>query len=358
MARDMQLIISFIAFHLSVIFYLYPLNIISISHFGHWAYILAGYVLEFVFLWLYVNGLARFPGEDITSIAKRSGKWLARILLLPLAVYFFMSFVLLNRSQAELLAVVFLPKTPIWAISFILLILPLQSAIKGSHVIMRGSSFLMAFILPLILLSLFSCFQNMDIRFLFPTQADLTFWSKSDFLESLLAYSPFICLGMLTEKWNLAMGRLRRGLYGAMLFLLPFYFLAVYIPILTFAPDTAARLRFPLPVALDTINIEWLFFDRITVFYVVASVAFVYIYTSVLVCIISSMLMKLYIPVSRTVLCWIITICGYLICIWLPDWETIDWLIQMDTPLRIYSLGFIPLFIYGIGIASRRRNSD
>ncbi|GED30022.1 GerAB/ArcD/ProY family transporter [Brevibacillus centrosporus] len=352
----MRLSVVFIAIHLSVIFYLYPSDIIGVSHFGHWLYIITGFLLEFLLLFLYLSGLSTFPKEDITSIVNRCGPWWARLLLLPLLVYFFMSFVLLIRSHAELLTIIFLPTTPIWAILLLLFIIPLFVAIHGHRTILRGSFALMITILPLILFSLFSCFQNINIHFFFPIEPVPTFWYDEHFLKSLLAHSPFLSLGIFSRYLSFAVSQTRKYLYAAMLFLLPFYLLAVYIPILTFAPDTAQKLRFPIPVALDTVNLEWLFFDRITMFYVVATVSFIYVNTSVMVWIMSTLTVNLYTSISRTKICWVIIGVAYVICILVPDWETIDWLISLDTPLRLYCIIFIPLLIYGIGFYYRRRN--
>lgn len=355
MSKSWSLTIAFFAVHLSLIFYLYPENMIKIAHFGQWAYILAGFALELLLLRLYLAGLAAFPGEDLTEIVRRCGIWSARILLLPLVVYFFMSYVLLNRSHAEMVTVVFLPKTPIWAILLVMLGIPLQAALHGLKAILRGTVILMAVVMPLVIFSLAACFQKMNLNFIYPMDIDPFFWRKESFLTGLLAHSAFLFLGMTAANSDFSLARVRRMLYIAMGALLPFLFLAIYIPLMIFAPGTIARFPYPLPSAIDTVNLEWLIVDRITMFYVVSTLSFIFIYTSILVWMITSMLGKLYLPFSKKVLSGAVVFTAYLVCLWIPDWETIERFIYLDTPLRFYSIGFIPLLIYAIGLSKKRR---
>ncbi|MGO4699308.1 GerAB/ArcD/ProY family transporter [Paenibacillus sp. 2TAB26] len=350
MSKSWSITITFFAVHLSLIFFLYPENMIEIARFGQWAYILTGFTLELLFLRFYFSGLAAFPGEDLTEIVRRYGIWTARILLLPLVFYFFMSFVLLNRSHAELVTVVFLPKTPIWAILLIMLGIPLQAAIHGLKAIMRGSVILMFVVLPFILFSLVTCFQNTNLNFVFPLNIEPSFWRKESFLTGMLAHSAFLFLGMTSSKINFSSKRLRLMLYCTMGALLPLYFLANYIPLLIFGPATAVRFPFPFLSALDTVNLEWLFVDRITMFYLVSTLSFIFIYSSILQWMVATMLAKLYVPISTKVLCWAVTLLAYWVSVSIPDWEMIEQLIILDTPLRLYSIGFIPLLIFVVGI--------
>jgi hypothetical protein len=355
MSKGWNVTVAFLAVHLSLILYLYPENMISVAHFGHWAYILAGFALELILLRFYLAGLAAFPGEDLLGIVRKYGIWAARILLLPLTVYFFMSYVLLNRSTAEMVTVVFLPKTPVWALLLLLLGIPLQAALHGSKAILRGTFILMAVVMPLILLSLAACFQNTNLNFIFPMSVDLSFWRKDGFLTGLGAHSAFLFLGMTSANCDFSSARVRRMLYVAFGALLPFFFLAIYLPLMIYAPGTIAKFPYPRPSAMDTVNLEWLFFDRITMFYVVSSLAFIFIFTSILVWMIASMLAKLYVPFSNKVLCWAAAFIAYVCCLSIPDSETAQRLIKMDTLLRFYSIGFIPLLIYVIGMTKGRR---
>jgi hypothetical protein len=266
-----------------------------------------------------------------------------------------MSYVLMNRSHAEMVTVVFLPKTPIWAILLVMLGIPLQASLHGFKAILRGTVILMVVVMPLIIFSLATCFQKTNLNFIFPMDVDPLFWRKEGFLTGLLAHSAFLFLGMTSANSDFSSARVRRMLYIAMGALLPFFFVAIYIPLMIFAPGTIARFPYPLPSALDTVNLEWLIVDRITMFYVVSTLSFIFIYTSILVWMIASMLGKLYVPFSKKVLSWAIAFAAYVVCVWIPDWETIERLIFLDTPLRLYSIGFIPLLIYVIGMTKGRR---
>lgn len=50
------------------------------------------------------------------------------------------------------------------------------------------------------------------------------------------------------------------------LLLLPMFLLSVYLPLLTFGQATAELYEFPMLMTIDTVNITWLLFDRITIF--------------------------------------------------------------------------------------------
>ena len=51
------------------------------------------------------------------------------------------------------------------------------------------------------------------------------------------------------------------------LLLFPMFLLSVYLPLLTFGHATAELYEFPMLMTIDTVNITWLLFDRITIFF-------------------------------------------------------------------------------------------
>ncbi|WP_309122507.1 GerAB/ArcD/ProY family transporter [Paenibacillus sp.] len=344
----------FFAVHLSMLFYLYPENVIGMSHFGQWAPILAGYAIELVFLLFYLSGLSAFPREDVADILSRWGVWAARLLLLPLLTYFFTSLVLLNRSHAEIAAILFLPNTPIWALQLLMLVIPLRAAAVGFASVQRGAIAILLFVAPLIAFSLASCFQNANLNYLFPLQADGLFWRKELFLSVLIPHSGFLFLGMTGTVCNFASRPLRRALFLAMGGLLPFYFLVAYLPILILDPGNAAQFQFPLPAALDTVNLEWLMFDRITMFYVVATIVLIYVYSAVLFWCSTRLVSKLYWPWSPKPLLFGIAAAVYVSCLAIPDWYTFDVLSHWNAPLRLYGIACIPVLAFAVAITNKR----
>ncbi|XEC92982.1 GerAB/ArcD/ProY family transporter [Paenibacillus tarimensis] len=358
MNKDWILAVTFITVHLSLILFGYPEMVFDVDRSGYWAPILAGFLLEFILLRIYLSGLSAFPGEDLIRIFKRYGIGTARFLLLPLTAYFLLSIVILIRSHAELLTIVLLPKTPIWAFMLMLVVIPLVTSAQRLTDILRATVTLTLLSFPFILFSLLSCFQNIEINYAFPLETDLFGWNLKAFLSSLFAFHGFLFIGLMASHWNLSMTRHRRKLYFALLALLPIFILSVYIPLMIFGPDAASKLHYPLTVSIDTVDYEWLMFRRITIFYIAASLAFIIIYLSILIWMTATIVSVLYISASRQTLTWFVTAAAFLTGLLFPDWETIDWFIWLDTPLRLYSIVFIPLMTWGIGIAARRRMQE
>ncbi|WJH36493.1 GerAB/ArcD/ProY family transporter [Paenibacillus sp. CC-CFT747] len=51
----------------------------------------------------------------------------------------------------------------------------------------------------------------------------------------------------------------------------------VYMPLFIYGQENSTQLPFPVIVSMDTVEIPWLAFDRLTVFYVVASMMFAFL---------------------------------------------------------------------------------
>lgn len=355
MTNRWGLILLFLAIHLGLIFYVYPEKLLEVGESGYWAAILPGCLLEFLMLCCYLAGLAAFPGQDLSAVFQWAGKWKARILLFPLLVFFLMSVVLLVRSHAEIITITLLPRTPIWAL-LLMLAIPLQVSLVGLGSIMRATVTISFLLIPLIALSLLACLQNTDARFLFPLQPNMLSWNYKALLTGLSAHVGFLFVGYAASRWDMSLPQNRRTLYIVLLISVPFYFLAVYVPLLIFGPDAVSRLRFPLIFSIDTVNLEWLFFNRITLFYYAATLTFVLIYSSVLIWMMAKMLTALYVPASNKIVSAAVVSAAYLWGLFIPDWETIERLVWMNTPFRLYTLICIPLLTWVLGRLKRRRS--
>lgn len=344
----------FVIVHMSLLFFVYPEKIIESTRTGHWEAILVSVLFEFCVLLIYIKGLMWFPGQDLTDIFHESvGKWVSRILLSPLVLYFFMSIFLLARSHAELLTIVFLPKTPIWAL-LLLLIIPLYAAWKGIHTIYRSSVLYFILFVPVICLALLSSFGNFHYPNAFPllnTRPD--FFMKPSFYSSLFAYSGFLYLGMVnffvktpTGKWQ--------PLFTAFFSLIPFYVLSVYIPLLTFGQEAATKFRFPLILTLDTVDIESLIFNRVTMFYVISTLMFVVIYIALLIWASVRIIKKMFIPMNEKYLAILLTFAAYTAGLLVPGWNWVDTFIWWDTSLRLYCMIAIPVAVFWMAQRKRR----
>ncbi|MGD6840881.1 GerAB/ArcD/ProY family transporter, partial [Bacillus thuringiensis] len=56
--------------------------------------------------------------------------------------------------------------------------------------------------------------------------------------------------------------------------------MSVYIPVLTFGQATASTFMFPFVMTVDAINITWLMFDRLTMFFLLSIVIFILLFIS------------------------------------------------------------------------------
>ncbi|TXK85677.1 GerAB/ArcD/ProY family transporter [Paenibacillus sp. N3.4] len=188
----------FVIVHISLYFYVYPVKMIEATSKGHWEPILVGFLTEFTCIWVYLKGLSVFPGEDIVDIFNQvSGKWLARLLLIPLIIYLFLNFNLIHRYEFESVNVLLLPKTPMY---FILLLyaIPLYIAWKGLAAISRGGIMLFICVLPMIVFSLISAMNNFDFNNVFPWyDTQLSFFKRPMFYSAFFANTGFIFLGMV-----------------------------------------------------------------------------------------------------------------------------------------------------------------
>ncbi|WP_127580465.1 GerAB/ArcD/ProY family transporter [Paenibacillus koleovorans] len=355
MIRNGALAPLFFAAHLGLIFFLYPDKMVGIAHFGHWAYILTGIALEFAMLWLFMKGLAAMPGTPLTTLFRRWGAWTARLLLLPLAVYWFISLLIVLRIHAETLMIIFLPRTPKWVILLVLVLLSLQASLIGLRAVSRATVTLLLLLMPIMVFSVGACFLNTDVRYLMPLTPDPFFWRSQHYLSSLAAHSGFLFLGMTAARWDFSAPRVRRSIYVAMLALVPLYFLAVYIPILIFLPGNVDKFHYPLTAAFDTVNIDWLLLDRITMLYVVGSVTFILIFAALLIKINTELLRDLFLPVSKPVLSCSLAALAFILCLFVPNWRAVQHFLDMDTPLRMYCGVLIPLVTFTIGKLARRR---
>ncbi|MBA2941029.1 GerAB/ArcD/ProY family transporter [Paenibacillus sp. CGMCC 1.16610] len=358
MNKNWALAPLFFAVHLSLIFFLYPDKMIGIAHFGHWAYISAGIALEFAFLWLLMSGLAAAPGSSLTGLFRNWGAWTARLLLFPLSVYWFMSLLVGFRIHAETLIIMFLPRTPEWAVLFVLVLLSLQASLISLRGLSRATVTLLILLMPILLFSLGACFLNADARYLMPLTPNLTFWHSQNFLNGLASHSCFLFIGMASAKWDFSARCVRRSLYVAMATLIPFYFLAVYIPLLIFSPGNANKFRYPLTAAFDTVNIDWLMLDRITMLYVVGSVTFIYIFGALLIRMNAELLRDLFLPVSKSVLSCLLAALAFSLALLVPNWHIAQNILKLDTPLRLYSEAIIPLLASVIGKLTARRRAQ
>ncbi|ARU61432.1 hypothetical protein CBW65_10765 [Tumebacillus avium] len=345
--RPNQIHLLCFVIHLGGIFLMFPEAILVLGT-APWVAVLTVSLIYFLHLWLYVSGLKKFPGQNLIDIFLEKGTWAARLLLLPYALYVLFSIIIVIRAHAEMLTVTMFKQTPIWALSLMLIIVPMYLAGKGIATILRSAMLLSAICLPLLAGSILMTYQNLDYRNLLPlTDFSFSYLHDVRFYSLLFVFSPFLTLGMLNrERALLAGSRRRRLYYGLGVLLCLCSFLAVYIPILTFGPEMSVRVQFSMLIAIDAVDMEWFVFDRITLFYVCAVLGFLILLQAVFFWIATQILSRLFLPrMKKHRLVAGIGVLLFIVTLQIPSWDWVFRLLLWDTPLRLYCMLGIPLLV-------------
>lgn len=354
MDKSLQVVIVHILIHIGLIFFIFPTNIIDSANAAHWIPILLGFLLHWTLVALYTKGLSRFENKNLLDIYIQFGKPVAVIFLLPLFVYLFMVTTVTIRAYAETISLVFLSNTPLWAIMLLTLLISTYITSLGVQALFRTGVLMALIFFPLIAFVLCMSFQNIDWHYIFPLwDSRFSFLSDPNYLESSFAFfGGFMYLGFIQPKvpYN------RKKIVWWSLALLPFFLLAVYIPVLTFGEDTASQYHFPFIVAVDTIDITWLMFDRITMFFLLCTVTFVMLFTA-LTAWINVEILRRCVPKSiRTSYLAIgMSLLTFIGGIHIPDWRDVDSLFMVNALMRLYVYLTIPSSVFILGRLSRRK---
>ncbi|MEH7336699.1 GerAB/ArcD/ProY family transporter [Neobacillus drentensis] len=356
MAKSLHVISIYILSHLGLIFFLYPGNILASTSQGHWAPILLGVTLHFIFILIYLKGLSFFPNKDIISIYSGIGKIPTFLFLIPVLIYFIMVIIITVRAYAEIINIVFLTHTPIWAIMILLLSMITYLAAKGIEVIFRTGLILAFIFLPIILFIMILSFENADWRYAIPIDTDFRFLTKPDFFESFFAFAGgFLFLGFVQPYFSYG----KKGVVVAALILIPFFIFSVYIPVLTFGPHTASTLFMPFVVVLDSLSINWLMFERVTMFFLISLICFVTIYTSMTTWK-AIRIINHYIPSIKPIFLLLsLSVLVFFTCLLVaPTWEDVNKLFRWNAFFRFYSIISIPLSLCFLGLRLKRKGKN
>ncbi|ACT01699.1 GerAB/ArcD/ProY family transporter [Paenibacillus sp. JDR-2] len=350
MSKNLQVSTTYIMTHLGLIFFLYPIDVIDSTNEAHWMPVLMGFLFHISVIFIYLKGLSYFKGQNIVNILMKKNKFLAWVVLFPALLYMSWIIVLAVRAFSEVLSIAILSNTPLWILMLLFLVVPgfmiLHGQIGGLLRLSVLLSFL--FVVPVVFVMATS-FQNIDWHYFFPLwpgQGAFTFMAHSSFYKSLFAYTGgFLLLGFLPTYAEFK----SRAIYLGSLILLPAYLIAVYVPLLTLGEETTRQLQFPYLFIVDTIEINWLMFDRINVFLLLSLVAFGMFFISVTIwqflCVIR-LGMK---DISPNYLVPCLLVLVFIACVCIPDWKTTDKLFQWNTALRLYVAIATPISLFIIG---------
>ncbi len=349
-----QSIILFFLLHMASIFAIFPERMMAAATKAQWMPVAIIFLAELLVVWLYLKAMSKFPGKSILDLCCDTfGKWGAGFMLLPLLVFLFLQVILLTCYLTVEIRTVLLPKTPIYATSAIFVSICMYGVWKGLSVLIRASMGWFVLLMPFILFSMLISIGNFNFDYIFPVwDAKFSFIWKKDFYVGTIIFSGFLFLGMTPSRLRIGFGT-ASALIG-LIFL--FALTSVYIPLLIFGHETAVHFQYPMLMASDTVDLEWVVFDWLPSFYVVSSSGLGLIKVSVLLWMLLTLLRQLYLPKIKSL--WLLIFIGivlYFACQWIPNAKTLDKYLYISSYLCLYSTVGFPILIY---LSTLRRKKE
>lgn len=343
--NKIQTLALFLLLHLTSIFAIFPERVIASTSEGHWMAITLLFMVELGVLWIYLKALRLSPGKTVIDICREGmGVWLTRLIMLPFLVFLIIELVLLTYYQAVEVKAVLLQRTPVSAISAMFVLLCLYGAWKGLVVMVRASVGWIFLFMPFILFSMFISIANFRFHYIFPLwDADLSFLFRPDFYVCTIIFAGFLFLGMTTSKTKIGFGKAAAMVGIVYLFAMA----SVYIPLLIFGHETVLHFQYPMLMASDTVDLEWVVFDWLPSFYVVSSSGLGVIKISVLLWILVDILQQLFAPIlDRRWMLSIVSVLLYLASQWIPNSGTLNSYLYVNMYFCLYTTVGFPIITY------------
>ncbi|WP_346775301.1 GerAB/ArcD/ProY family transporter [Bacillus sp. RO2] len=351
MDKNRQVIVMYFLVHMGLIFFMYPADIIASTDQAHWIPILVGIITHFTLVFIYLKGLSYFPNRSIISIYSQKGKIISFLFLIPILLYFLMSKIIIVRAFAEIINIVFLSKTPLWAVMALMISISCYLAMLGIDTIFRTGFVFSILLFPLILFILMVSLQNIDLHYVFPLwNSDLSFLTDSSFYKTFLTIGGgFLFLGFIQPTLTFQ----RKKILISLIVIIPCFILSVYVPILTYGQATTETFIFPFVMTLDSIKVDWLMFDRVTMFFILSLITFIMLFISLILWKTMSIVHH-YLPfIKPNYVVLFLSLLVYSICLYIPSWDVIESLFIWSTPLRLYVIFTVPLSIITLGFLSK-----
>ncbi|SEL96131.1 Spore germination protein [Paenibacillus sp. cl141a] len=346
----------FVLLHLASIFAIFPERMIAATSKGHWMAITLLFAVELGVLWFYLKALSLAPGKTVIDICRETmGAWITRLIMLPFMTFLLIELLLLTYYQAVEIKAVLLQRTPVAAISALFVLLCLYGAWKGLVVMVRASMGWIFLFMPFILFSMFISIKNFRFHYIFPLwDADLSFLFRSDFYVGTVIFAGFLFLGMTATKTKIGFGKTA----AAVGIIYMFAMASVYIPLLIFGQETVLHLQYPMLMASDTVDLEWVVFDWLPSFYVVSSSGLGVIKVSVLLWILVAILQQLFAPIlDRRWILSVVSVLLYLACQWMPNSGTLNSYLYVNSYFCLYATIGFPIIAYFAARQHRKKVS-
>ncbi|MFC5448669.1 GerAB/ArcD/ProY family transporter [Paenibacillus aestuarii] len=343
----------FFGAHSSIAFLLFPRAMLHATAYGHWEPVVLDVLIEFVLTVVLLKGLKKAGNMDYADLFLPLGRWISTVLILVIVCYFLFIAIMGIRGFAELLMIVFVVRSPLYAILLLLSLITLLGSSIGLQGVFRASNLLSIIFLPALFFALLGCFVNSKLFNLFPiVNTSFDFLQHGKFLVPLFSICPFLFLGMLPPVFRVRM----KPILITMIALTLLDLAIVYIPILVYGINAARLLNFPLVTSIDSVNITWTVFNRVSLFYAVALLAFVLATASFTIWS-SALLVRKMVPAwkesyIRPALCFILFGLAYVI----PNWSSIVKIYNIDIWVRLFIYFIIPCAVYVRGGFIQRMN--
>lgn len=173
-----------------------------------------------------------------------------------------------------------------------------------------------------------------------------------DFYVGTVIFAGYLFLGMTTSHFRIGFGLASAAIGLVFLCALA----SVYIPLLIFGQETAVHMEYPMLMASDTVDLEWVVFDWLPNFYVVSSSALGVLKVSVLLWMFVAILTQLFMPKvnSRWIL---VIICAslYISCQWMPNEDTLNKYLYLNSYFCLYATIVFPVLVYLMALWRRKK---
>ncbi|REE89015.1 spore germination protein [Paenibacillus taihuensis] len=351
MTNSFNVTLAYIITHIGLIFFIYPTDVIESTSQSHWMPVVTAFIFHLVIVFTYLKGLSYFEGRNLVMIMTNRHPLLAWLTLLPVLLYLLDVIILMVRANAEIISIVCLANTPLWMLMLLMLLIPGYMVIRGNVKSLLRLALLISFLFALPCLFVISAsFQNIDWRYvlpLIPRREAFNYLAHPSFYKSLFAFTGvFLLLGYFPSFAKVKM----KSIFLGGLVLLPMYLISVYVPILTLGEETALQLQYPYIFAVDTLEIDWLMFDRVTVFLLMSLIAFGLLFIGFTIWQIMYTIKYSFKKWNSTLIVLIVLLIVYTVCLCIPDWQLVDQFLQWNTFLRIYISIVTPSIIFVLGL--------
>jgi magnesium-transporting ATPase (P-type) len=162
----------------------------------------------------------------------------------------------------------------------------------------------------------------------------------------------FLFLGFLQPEIAYNQLKLRYASFA----ILPMLLVAIYVPLLTFGHSTASTFLFPFIMVTDIVEVNWLMFERTSLFFTLSMIAFALLFMSLTLW--NAFYMVQRVVKIKPVLVGV-TICflTYVVSVFIDDWEHLERLLGWNTLLRLYIMFVIPAGTIALAIRHRGKGA-